>query len=222
MWCYYGDRNSTKQKPSSGVSHCLPSYSIGDTYQVGAQFWGNERCGSINLQISSMWRSSCLPSSLPITPLNTIIQRGGGGKKSISCNAARVQNCPNSSQAQPDTTAYSQSRLCLWTHFSLAHFDSLFGCVLWHLAQMLPPCLFCLLSRDDRAIVLVNHLHNTYEACSLSGCWNCVYIFYKLQGGRSAFHAPFVTSHALHPMSSLRRLSLGPSFAPQRASGMCL
>lgn len=141
-----------------------------------------------------MWRSSCLPSSLPITPLNTIIQRGGGGKKSISCNAARVQNCPNSSQAQPDTTAYSQSRLCLWTHFSLAHFDSLFGCVLWHLAQMLPPCLFCLLSRDDRAIVLVNHLHNTYEACSLSGCWNCVYIFYKLQGGRSAF-TPHLLPH---------------------------
>lgn len=175
------------------LTACL-SYSIGDTYQVGAQFWGNERCGSINLQISSMWRSSCLPSSLPITPLNTIIQRGGGGKKSISCNAARVQNCPNSSQAQPDTTAYSQSRLCLWTHFSLAHFDSLFGCVLWHLAQTLPPCLFCLLSRDDSAIVLVNHLHNTYEACSLSGCWNCVYIFYKLQGGRSAF-TPHLLPH---------------------------
>lgn len=62
------------------LTACL-SYSIGDTYQVGAQFWGNERCGSINLQISSMWRSSCLPSSLPITPLNTIIQRGGGGEE---------------------------------------------------------------------------------------------------------------------------------------------
>lgn len=57
-----------------------------------------------------------------------------------------------------------------------------------------PPCLFCLLSRDDSAIVLVNHLHNTYEACSLSGCWNCVYIFYKLQGGRSAF-TPHLLPH---------------------------
>lgn len=190
MWCYYGDQNSTKQKPSSGVSHCcLPVRSaIHIKWEHNVEectVWSPHRliCKSPPCDAPP----AC-PRPYPLHRAQYDYSERRGGKKSISCNAARVQNCPNSSQAQPDTTAYSQSRLCLWTQFSLAHFDSLFGCVLWHLAQILPTCLFCLLSRDDSAIVLVNHLNNTYEACSLHRHWNCVYIFYKLQGGAVTPH----------------------------------
>ena len=61
----------------------LPSSSISDTYQMGAQCWGMHgvESASINLQISSMWRSSCLPSSLPITPCSIRLFREEGGER---------------------------------------------------------------------------------------------------------------------------------------------
>lgn len=187
----------TPQNRSWAVGFLTAAFALHQWYILSKcweQCWGMHRMesASINLQISSMWHSSCLrPCPLQCSQYDYSERRGK--KKSISCNAASVQNCPNSSQ--PCQTQQHIHSLGLSV-------DSIQSGTFW----------FCLLFFSNFGILLRYCLHffsvycqeMTWQRCcprplsakrilvlsSVQKQEICVssllYIYSKLQGGRSA------------------------------------
>lgn len=146
LWCKVTNR--TRRSWDYKYSHCcFPSWSMMYIKQMGEKHWGIHSTESalINLLIYSMWHSCLRPY-----PLHCSNQRGMMGE-SISCNAAKVQNCPNSSQSH-QTTAYSQP-------LPACGLISLYD-IFWFCPVHLPPSD---VRRWHSNVVVCQHLQNTYK-----------------------------------------------------------
>lgn len=158
--------DATEQRLSCGLSHC---------------------CFSINLQSPPC--DAHPASSLPAALLSTRLFREQGKKKSISCIAASVQNCLNSSQScQTQQHIHSRptglicgfnSVLHILIPSSVLSFRS-FG----HFAITQPTCLFCLLSSDSMAVLLsiICRTHISPDLCAEAETFS--YIDVELRGRR--------------------------------------
>lgn len=136
---------------------CFPSWSVTHIKQIGEQCRGMHRMESalINLQISSMWRSSYhCPYSLHFSRYD-YSERTRKNQR-ISCNAARDQLYTNSSQPCKTQQHIHSVGLSVDSIQSGTFFfcPLLCPCNFWHFAKVLPTCLFSLLSIDVMAALL--------------------------------------------------------------------